>query len=128
MADDPEIATRIAQYAMAFKMQASVPELTNISHESEATLDMYGTRDGNDSFAANRLLARRLAELGMRFVHAYHRAWNHHRGIKKSMEITAEEVDQATSALIRDLRQRGILADILVVWGGRVRSRANHPE
>ena len=118
MVDDPEIATRIAQYEMAFKMQASVPELTDISDESEATFDMYGTRGGDGSFAANCLLARRLAERGVRFVHLYHRAWDHHSGIKRSMEITATEVDQATSALIRDLRQRGMLDDTLVVWGG----------
>jgi uncharacterized protein DUF1501 len=118
MVDDPEIATRIAQYEMAFKMQASVPELTDISGESKDTLDMYGTEGGDGSFAANCLLARRLAERGVRFVHLYHRAWDHHGGIKRSMEITAKEVDQATGALIRDLRQRGMLDDTLVVWGG----------
>lgn len=118
MVDDPEIATRIAQYEMAFKMQASVPELTDISGESKDTLDMYGTQGGDGSFAANCLLARRLAERGVRFVHLYHRAWDHHGGIKRSMEITAKEVDQATGALIRDLRQRGMLDDTLVVWGG----------
>jgi hypothetical protein len=118
MVADPEIGTRIAQYEMAFKMQASVPELTDISDESDATLEMYGTRGGDGSFAANCLLARRLAERGVRFVHLYHRAWDHHGGIKRSMEITAKEVDQATSALIRDLRQRGMLDDTLVIWGG----------
>lgn len=118
MVDDPEIATRIAQYEMAFKMQASVPHLTDISDESEATLELYGTQGGDGSFAANCLLARRLAERGVRFVHVYHRAWDHHGGIKRSMEITAKEVDQATAALIRDLRQRGMLDDTLVVWGG----------
>ncbi len=116
--NDPEIATRVAQYEMAFKMQASVPELIDISHESEETLEMYGTRGNDGSFAANCLLARRLAERGVRFVHVYHRAWDHHGGIKRAMEITAKEVDQATAALIADLKQRGLLEDTLVVWGG----------
>lgn len=116
--DDPEIATRVTQYEMAFRMQASVPELIDISDESEKTLAMYGTRGGDGSFAANCLLARRLAERGVRFVHLYHRAWDHHGGIKRSMEITAKEVDQATAALITDLKQRGLLDDTLVVWGG----------
>jgi len=116
--DDPEIATRIAQYEMAFKMQASVPELVDTKGESEETLKMYGCRPGDGSFASNCLLARRMAERGVRFVQLYHRAWDHHGGIKKSMEITAKEVDQASAALIKDLDQRGMLADTLVVWGG----------
>jgi hypothetical protein len=116
--DDPEIATRIAQYEMAFKMQASVPGLVDISDEPPEILEMYGTKGGDGSFAANCLLARRLAERGVRFIQVYHRAWDHHGGIKRSMEITAEEVDRATAALIRDLKQRGMLDDTLVLWGG----------
>jgi hypothetical protein len=116
--DDPEIATRIAQYEMAFKMQASVPELIDVSDEPQSVLDLYGTPGGDGSFAANCLLARRLAERGVRFIQLYHRGWDHHGGIKKGMEITAKEVDQASAALIRDLKNRGMLDDTLVVWGG----------
>ncbi len=116
--DDPEIATRIAQYEMAFKMQASVPELMDISGEPKHILDLYGTQGGDGSFAANCLLARRLAERGVRFIQLYHRGWDHHGGLKRSMEITSKEVDQASAALIADLRQRGMLDDTLVIWGG----------
>jgi hypothetical protein len=116
--DDPEIATRIAQYEMAFKMQASVPELIDVSDEPKSVLDLYGTPGGDGSFAANCLLARRLAERGVRFIQLYHRGWDHHGGIKKGMEITAKEVDQASAALIRDLKNRGMLDDTLVLWGG----------
>jgi hypothetical protein len=116
--DDPEIATRIAQYEMAFKMQASVPELIDISDEPKSILDLYGTSGGDGSFAANCLLARRLAERGVRFIQLYHRGWDHHGGIKSGMPITAKEVDQASAALIRDLKNRGMLDDTLVVWGG----------
>ena len=116
--DDPEIATRIAQYEMAFKMQASVPELIDVSSEPTSVLDLYGTPGGDGSFAANCLLARRLAERGVRFIQLYHRGWDHHGGIKKGMEITAKEVDQASAALIRDLKERGMLDDTLVLWGG----------
>jgi len=116
--DDPEIATRIRQYEMAFRMQASVPELTDLSGESRATLEAYGTRGGDGTFASNCLLARRLLERGVRFVQLYHRAWDHHGGIRRSMEITAKEVDRPTAALIRDLKQRGLYDDTLIVWGG----------
>ena len=115
---DPEIATRITQYEMAFRMQSSVPGLMDISAEPRDVLDMYGTQGADGSFAANCLLARRLAERGVRFIQLYHRAWDHHGGIKKSMEITAQEVDQASAALIKDLKQRGLLDDTLVIWGG----------
>ena len=115
---DPEIATRIAQYEMAFRMQASIPKLTDFSDEPERVFEMYGTRGGDGSYAANCLLARRLAERGVRFVHLYHRGWDHHGGIKRSMEITAKEVDRATAALIKDLKQRGMLEETLIVWGG----------
>ena len=116
--DDPEIATRIAQYELAFNMQASVPGLVDISDEPSDILEMYGTKGGDGSYAANCLLARRLAERGVRFIQVYHRAWDHHGDIKRSMEITAEEVDRATAALIRDLKQRGMLDDTLILWGG----------
>jgi hypothetical protein len=116
--DDPEVATRIAQYELAFKMQSSVPGLMDISDEPQKVLDLYGTKGGDGSFAANCLLARRLAERGVRFVQLYHRAWDHHGGIKRAMDITAKEVDQGTAALIKDLKQRDMLKDTLIVWGG----------
>ena len=115
---DPEIAARIAQYELAFRMQASVPELVDVSDESPETFDLYGAKPGDGSFASNCLLARRLAERGTRFIQLYHRAWDHHGAIKKSMEITAPEVDRACAALVTDLKQRGMLDDTLVIWGG----------
>lgn len=116
--DDPEIATRIAQYELAFRMQASVPELTDFSKEPGYIFDLYGTRGGDGSFASNCLLARRLAERGVRFIQLYHRGWDHHGGVKKGTETTAKMVDRATAALIVDLKQRGMLDDTLVIWGG----------
>jgi hypothetical protein len=116
---DPEIATRIAQYEMAFKMQSSVPDLSDMSKESQATLDMYGVKQpGDGSFASNCLLARRLAERGVRMIQLYHRAWDHHGGIVEGMKMGAEDVDKATAALIADLKQRGLLEDTLILWGG----------
>ena len=108
--DDPEIATRIAQYEMAFRMQTSVPELMDVSDEPQSVFDLYGTRGGDGSFAANCLLARRLAERGVRFIQLYHRDWDHHGGIKHHIAGTAGEVDRGTAALIQDLKQRGMLA------------------
>jgi hypothetical protein len=116
--EDPEIATRITQYEMAFRMQTSVPELMDLSKESKATLDMYGTKGADGSFAANCLLARRLAERGVRFIQLYHRDWDHHGGIKHDIAVTAAEVDQGAAALIQDLKQRGMLDSTLVIWGG----------
>lgn len=116
--DDPELATRISQYEMAFKMQASVPELTDLSDEPQHILDMYGTPGGDGSFASNCLLARRLAERGVRFIQLYHRGWDHHGGVKAGTEVTAKLVDQASAALVKDLKQRGMLEDTLVIWGG----------
>jgi uncharacterized protein (DUF1501 family) len=116
---DPEIATRIAQYEMAFKMQTSVPELTDFSKESRQMLEMYGVKQpGDGSFASNCLLARRLAERGVRFIQLYHRAWDHHGSIETAMPAAAKETDQASAALIQDLKQRGMLDDTLVIWGG----------
>lgn len=116
---DPEISTRIAQYEMAFKMQSSVPDLTDMSKETQATLDMYGVKQpGDGSFASNCLLARRLAERGVRMIQLYHRAWDHHGGIVEGMKMGAEDVDKATAALITDLKQRGLLDDTLILWGG----------
>jgi len=116
--DDPEIATRISQYEMAFRMQTSVPDLADLSQEPQHILDMYGTEGADGSFAANCLLARRMAERGVRFIQLYHRGWDHHGGIKNGMKTSAGLVDQATAALIKDLKQRGMLEDTLVVWGG----------
>jgi hypothetical protein len=116
--DDPEIATRIAQYEMAFRMQTSVPSLMDLSDEPRPVLEMYGTKGADGSFAANCLLARRLAERGVRFIQLYHRDWDHHGVIKRDMQITAGEVDGPAAALIRDLKQRGLLQDTLIVYGG----------
>jgi hypothetical protein len=116
--DDPEIATRIAQYEMAFKMQTSVPELMDLSKEDVKTLELYGTKGGDGSFAANCLLARRLAERGVRFIQLYHRDWDHHGRIKDDVAVVAKEVDRAAAALLKDLKDRDLLKDTLVVWGG----------
>ena len=118
LVDDPEIATRIAQYELAFKMQASVPELMNFSDEPAHVLEMYGTKGADGTFNANCLLARRLAERGVRFIQLYHRDWDHHGGVKDHMAGTAKEVDQACAALIKDLKQRDMLKDTLVMWCG----------
>ncbi|MCE2727425.1 MAG: DUF1501 domain-containing protein [Planctomycetaceae bacterium] len=117
--NDPEIATRIAQYEMAFRMQASVPELTDFSGETQETLDLYGVKQpGDGSFASNCLLARRLAERGVRMIQLYHRAWDHHTSIEPGMKDGAEAVDKPSAALIEDLARRGLLDDTLVLWGG----------
>ena len=116
---DPEIATRIAQYEMAFRMQTSVPELTDFRNEPQHILDSYGIKQpGDGSFASNCLMARRLAERGVRMIQLYHRAWDHHGEIAKEMPVAAKDVDQATAALIKDLKQRGMLEDTLILWGG----------
>lgn len=115
---DPEILTRIAQYEMAFRMQSSVPDLTDLSKEPKNILEMYGADPGDGSFASNCLLARRLAERGVRFIQLYHRDWDHHTGIPQNLPLKVQEVDRATAALIKDLKQRGMLDDTLVVWGG----------
>ena len=115
---DPEIATRIVQYEMAFKMQMSVPELVDTSREPTEILKLYGCEPGDGSFASNCLLARRLAEQGVRFIQLYHRDWDHHGGVKEGVKQKANEVDRACAALIIDLKSRGMLDDTLVVWAG----------
>jgi Protein of unknown function (DUF1501) len=116
---DPEIQTRISQYELAFRMQSSIPELTDFSQEPQHMLDMYGVKHpGDGSFASNVLMARRLVERGTRFVQVYHRAWDHHGNIEKDMPVSAKDVDQASAALVKDLKQRGMLDDTLVIWGG----------
>jgi len=115
---DPEITTRIAAYEMAFRMQAAAPELMDFSQESQATLDLYGANPGKPSYANNVLLARRLAERGVRFIQVYHSGWDHHSNVEGGVKNKARETDQASAALIQDLKQRGMLDDTLVVWGG----------
>ena len=118
LVEDPEIAARISQYEMAFRMQASVPELMDISKEPQSALDLYGAKPGDGSFASNCLLARRLAERGVRFIQLYHRDWDHHNDLVKFIQGNAASVDHATAALINDLKQRGLFKDTLIVWGG----------
>ncbi len=115
---NPEIETRIKAYEMAFKMQTSVPELMDVSNEPQHVLDMYGAKPGDGSYASNCLLARRLVERGVRFVHLYHRGWDHHGGLVNYMNVCCGLTDKPTWALITDLKQRGLLEDTLVVWGG----------
>ena len=115
---DPETETRLATYEMAFRMQTSVPELADLSDEPRHVLDMYGAEPGDGSYASNCILARRLAERGVRFIHLYHRGWDHHGGLKKYMDICCGLTDRATWALLTDLKQRGMLEDTLVIWGG----------
>jgi hypothetical protein len=116
---DPEIATRISQYEMAFHMQSSVPDLTDLSDESAATLDAYGPQSRQPgSFAANCLLARRMAERGVRFIQLYHRGWDQHYNLPSDLRLQCGDIDQPAAALIRDLKQRGMLDETLVVWGG----------
>jgi len=116
---DPEIATRIAQYEMAFRMQASVPELVDLSGESAATFAAYGPESRKPgTFAANCLLARRLVERGVRFVQLYHRGWDQHKGLMSNIPKQCRDVDQPQAALVEDLAARGLLDETLVVWGG----------
>ena len=114
---DPEITTRISQYEMAFRMQMSVPELVDISKEPKEVLDLYGAKPGDGSFASNCLLARRLAERGVRFIQLYHRGWDHHGNIKGAMQTTSKLVDQGCAALIKDLKRSGLWEDTLILWG-----------
>ena len=116
---DPETRNRIDQFEMAFRMQASVPELSDISQEPEKVFEAYGPESKKPgSFAANCILARRLAERGVRFIQLYHRDWDHHGGLQDHLPRLATDVDQASSALVKDLKQRGLLDETLVIWGG----------
>ena len=116
---DPEIETRIEQYEMAFRMQASVPELMDVSHEPDSVYDLYGPASRTPgTFAANCLLARRLAERDVRYVQLYHRGWDHHGELPKKLPVLARDTDQPSAALVQDLKQRGLLEDTLVIWGG----------
>jgi hypothetical protein len=116
---DPEIATRIAQYEMAYKMQSSVPELTDLSKEPARVFEMYGPESRKPgTFAANCLLARRLAERGVRFIQLFHRGWDQHTKLPKQISGQARDTDQPSAALVQDLKERGLLEDTLVVWGG----------
>jgi hypothetical protein len=115
---DPEIATRISAFEMAFRMQTSAPELMDLSSEPQHILDMYGVEPGKPSFANNCLLARRLVERGVRFVQLFHEAWDQHGNLVKDIKTNCQDTDQACAALVKDLKQRGLLDETLVVWGG----------
>ena len=115
---DPEIATRISSFEMAFRMQSSAPELMDISKEPKHILEMYGAEPGKPSFANNCLLARRLVERGVRFVQLFHEAWDQHGNLVKDIQVNCKDTDQACTALVKDLKQRGMLDDTLVIWGG----------
>ncbi|MEM7013461.1 MAG: DUF1501 domain-containing protein, partial [Verrucomicrobiota bacterium] len=118
-AGDPEIEARIQQYEMAFRMQASVPELTDISDEPESTFQLYGENaKTRGTFAANCLIARRMAERGVRFIQLYHVGWDHHQNIPRDMPLMCGDVDQPSAGLLVDLKQRGLLEDTLIIWGG----------
>jgi hypothetical protein len=115
---DPEIATRINSFEMAFRMQSSAPDLMNIAKESKETLALYGAEPGKPSFANNCLLARRLVERGVRFVQLYHEAWDQHDRLVEDISENCRDTDQACAGLLQDLKQRGMLDDTLVIWGG----------
>jgi hypothetical protein len=115
---NPEIDTRLASYEMAFRMQTSIPELMHISNEPKSVLEMYGAQPGDGSYASNCLLARRLAERGVRFIHLYHRGWDHHGGLVRYMNTCCGLTDKPTWALLTDLKNRGMLDETLIIWGG----------
>ena len=116
---DPEIETRIAQYEMAYRMQTSVPELMDLSKEPDSVFELYGPESRKPgTYAANCLLARRLAERNVRFIQLYHRGWDQHGNLPRDIALQCKGTDQPTAALITDLKQRGLLDDTLVVWGG----------
>ncbi|HUG92439.1 MAG TPA: DUF1501 domain-containing protein [Planctomycetaceae bacterium] len=115
---DPEIATRINSFEMAFRMQASAPELMDLAREPKHILDLYGVVPGQPSFAANCLLARRLVERGVRFVQLFHEAWDQHGNLVNDLKANCKDTDQACAALVKDLKQQGLLDDTLVIWGG----------
>jgi hypothetical protein len=119
---DGEIAARISSYEMAYRMQSSAPELMDVSKESQATMDLYGAKEGEPSYAMNCILARRMVERGVRFVQMYHTNWDHHGGnsenLSDKLDEVCHDVDQASAALVMDLKQRGLLENTLVIWGG----------
>jgi hypothetical protein len=115
---DPEIATRIGAFELAYRMQSSAPELTDLSGESAETLALYGAEPGKPSYANACLLARRLVERGVRFVQIFHEAWDHHSGLKQGLKDQCAKTDRASAALVKDLKRRGLLDDTLVIWGG----------
>jgi uncharacterized protein (DUF1501 family) len=115
---DPEIATRINSFEMAFRMQSSAPDLMDLAREPQHVLEMYGAEPGKSSFANNCLLARRLVERGVRFVQLFHESWDQHGNLVADLKKNCEDTDRATAALVKDLKQRGMLDDTLVVWGG----------
>ena len=115
---DPEIGTRIASYEMAYRMQSSAPDLMDLSRESRETLELYGAEPGKTSFANACLLARRLVERGTRFVQIFHESWDHHGGLTGGLKAECGKTDRASAALIKDLKQRGLLDDTIVIWGG----------
>ncbi|MBL9137734.1 MAG: DUF1501 domain-containing protein [Verrucomicrobiales bacterium] len=115
---DPEIATRISAFEMAYRMQSSAPDAVDLNKESKATLEMYGAEPGKNSFANSCLLARRLVERGVRFVEIFHEAWDQHGNLVGDLKKNCRDTDRACAALIKDLKQRGLLEDTLVVWGG----------
>ncbi|MBN4046856.1 DUF1501 domain-containing protein, partial [bacterium AH-315-P07] len=141
--NDPEIASRINSYELAYRMQTSAPNAVDISKESKETLEMYGAKPGESSFANNCLLARRLVERGVRFVNLYHTGWDHHSNVEGGLKSQCGQTDRASAALLKDLKQRGLLEDTLVIWGGefgrtpmvetsaalgRSRGRDHHPQ
>jgi hypothetical protein len=115
---DPEIATRVNSFEMAYRMQSSAPEVMDISKEPKSVLEMYGAEPGKASFANNCLLARRLIERGVRFVELFHEAWDQHGNLVADLKKNCKNTDQASAALVKDLKQRGLLDDTLVIWGG----------
>ncbi|MDF1752870.1 MAG: DUF1501 domain-containing protein [Verrucomicrobiales bacterium] len=140
---DPSIKTRIEAYEMAWRMQSAAPELTDLKKESKETLELYGVKDGEPGFGRNCLLARRMIERGVRFVQVYHSGWDHHGDVEKGIKTQAGETDQGSAALIQDLKDRGLLEDTLVIWGGefgrtpmieasetlrRTKGRDHHPQ
>jgi hypothetical protein len=116
---DPEITTRIAQYEMAYRMQTSVPELSDLSKEPDSIFELYGAESRTPgSYAANCILARRLAERGVRFIQLYHMGWDHHESVPRQLPPQCRDTDEPSAALIKDLKQRGMLDDTLIIWGG----------
>jgi hypothetical protein len=125
---DPEIRSRVAQYEMAFRMQSSIPEVMDFSKETEATFELYGPEAKTPgTFAANCLLARRMAERDVRFIQLYHPGWDHHGGLPNNIRRQCTDIDRASYGLITDLKQRGLLDDTLIVWGGEF-GRTNYSQ